>query len=510
MPGLPKINEDKLALLSKSKQDKALRALRDLENVAKEMPLAFYKPHGKQVPFHSFKVRRKLFLGGNQSGKTTAGVVDCLIQTIDKNILPDHLRPYRSFNGKAFRCWVGAPGREEIEDYIFDKINEWVPPSQLAGGSWKTAYDKQHHNLYFQNGGQWAFKTYEQETNKWGGATLDRVWFDEEPPKDKYGEGRIRTMRKGGDLVFTMTPTEGLTHMFEEYQPYLEEAERRGPGKEWISDDRVGLVLVDMDDNPVLSEEDKSEALRGFSNEEITARKSGKFVALHGLIYGSAYNEDIHEIDPLQQDAEGRYPDLENKNVVIGIDPGIRHACGVLWTYLDSRDRMVVFEEGYYKDMTIAQVCEEIHKVNAHYDIVPIYYVIDPASRNRQSQTGRSDQMEFADNGIVAIPGQNDVRPGINRVKTRFQNDALFHTSNCVELKKELRRYRWKKPPRTEDESKEVPVKKDDHLVDPLRYICMSRPYLPEEKPIDNETPDEKMRREHIESVARRPTEYVA
>lgn len=493
-------------MLPKKAQDRAVKNLRELEASRKANPLLFYnnpdvstKVHPKQPIFHRFDARRLVLLGGNQSGKTLAGAVDCLIQSVSKDYLPPHLQASRRYQGNRFKCWVGAPGREEIEDYIFDKIGEWVPPSELAGGSWKAAYDKQHHVLTMKNA-QWAFKTYEQETNKWGGATLDAVWFDEEPPKDKYGEARIRVMRRGGYLLFTMTPTEGLTHMFEEFQPYVERAEARGKGNEWCSDEEVGLILVDMDDNPWLTKEAKREALKGFSREEIQARKSGKFVALHGLVYGD-FDDEVHELPELDTDSGGGYPALQNSNIIIGIDPGIRHACGVLWTYLNSQDDLVCFEEGYYQGMTIGQVCKEIHAVNAHYDIQPIYYVIDPAARNRQSQTGRSDQMEFSDHGVVAIAGQHDVRPGINRVKERFQNNRLFITANCENLKMELRRYRWRKPPRTEDDAREVPVKKDDHLLDPLRYICMSRPYLPEEMVSEDETPDERKMRQHIESM---------
>lgn len=506
MPREIVIDEAKLALLPKRAQNRALKALQELELSRKQNPLLFYQPQDKQQYFHGFipkPIKRALFLGGNQSGKTTAGACDCLIQSVDKRLLPPHLFPYRRYLGKSFKCWVAAPGREEIEDYIFEKINEWVPPTELLGGSWKTAYDKQHHVLTLRNA-QWAFKTYEQETDKWGGATLDCVWYDEEPPKDKYGEGRIRVARREGYLLFTMTPTEGLTHMFEEFQPYLEKAEAKGKGKEFHEDDTAALVLVDMDDNKYLTEVAKREALRGFSREEMVARKSGKFVALHGLIYGD-FDKDIHEIPELEEDNAGHYPALANTNVIVGIDPGIRHACGVLWTYLTGDDTLVCFEEGYYQGMTIEQVCREIHHINTRYDIVPIYYVIDPAARNRQSQTGRSDQMEFADHGVITLAGQNDVRPGINRVKERFQNQRLFITANCDELKTELRRYRWRKPPRTEDDAKEIPVKRDDHLVDPLRYICMSRPYLPDEPVIDDLTPEQKRVRAHIEDVAKPP-----
>jgi phage terminase large subunit-like protein len=490
MPELPRLNQEKLELLGPKKREKALKALKELEHARRVCPPLFYQPHPKQELFHSFRTKNKVFLGGNQSGKTTAGIMDDIIQAVDEDVLPGHLRPYKKFR-PPFACWIAAGSREVVETVIFQKIEEWIPKEQLLGEEWRSAYDRQLHILHFKNGSKIYFRTYEQELDKWGGASIDRIHFDEEPPQGHLGEGRIRTMAKHGDLLFTMTPTEGLSHMFDWLSRYVERAENEGG---WMEDENLGLVLVDMDDNPHLDTEEKRLALTGFSREEIQARKHGKFVALHGLIYAE-FNKRNHVIPE-----EHTLP--SNRNVIVGIDPGIRHACGVIWTYLTPDDRMVAFEEGYYQDMTIREVCEQIHKVNAHYECQPIYYVIDPAARNRSSQTGRSDQMEFVDHGIVTIAGQNSVTAGINRVKERLENDHLMITANCENLISELQRYRWRKPPRTEDEGKEVPVKKGDHLLDSLRYVCASRPYLPKELVKDNETREQRRLRMHIESVS--------
>ena len=45
--------------------------------------------------------------------------------------------------------------------------------------------------------------------------------------------------------------------------------------------------------------------------------------------------------------------------------------------------------------------------------------------------------------------------------------------------------YRWKEPPRSQEETRPVPIKQDDHALDALRYAVMSRPYLPKEKVVD-------------------------
>ena len=67
-----------------------------------------------------------------------------------------------------------------------------------------------------------------------------------------------------------------------------------------------------------------------------------------------------------------------------------------------------------------------------------------------------------------------DLFSGINRVKSYFKNDRIFIFKNCVNLIKELKGYRWG--------NNDLPVKRDDHSLDELRYYIMTRPH--KDKPI--------------------------
>ena len=481
------IDPKKLERLPAHQRDAVYAAIKEIEYKRRTNPLAFYRPHPKQVRFHSFRHKVKVFAGGNQSGKTTAGIADDLIQAVDADVLPKHLRQFKKWK-PPFYCRVMAPSIQVVETVLFPKIQEMVPRGQLVGDSWTSAYDKQLRILHFKNGSMFNFFTYEQDKSKLGGWTGHRIHYDEEPPASFRGESQMRTMVRDGDEIFTMTPVEGLTWTFDEFGELCNEAE--DVEGNWAEEGEMGVVVVRMEDNPALTTAAIEHAVRGLSHEEREARRSGRFVAIHGLIYAD-YDPEEHFVP--------QRPLPKAINVVVGIDPGMRYACGVLWAYLTPDDTMVVFEEGYYQNMTVAQVAERVHLVNAEYEIEPIYYVIDPAARNRVNQTGRSDQMEFADHGILTIAGQNAVRPGINRVKERFQSSRLFVQTNCPHLDYELRRYRWRKPPLTDEDAREAPVKKDDHLLDALRYVIMSRPYLPESPNEKQETELEKMMREDEE-----------
>jgi phage terminase large subunit-like protein len=482
-----RIDREALGRLSGAQRDEAERVLKAIEEKRLRDPLAFYYPHPKQQFFHGFSAQTKCFFGGNQSGKTTAGLADDVIQAVDESALPEHLRKFKKFK-PPFLCRIMAESFPVLETTLIQKLRDLLPEDQLLGGSWKSAYEKDLRVLHFQNGSKFFFMTYEQEVRKMGGASIDRVHFDEEPPLAVFNECRLRVMAKSGDLLFTMTPVFGLTWSYDQLWGM------RGDqiAKDVFRGQDIEVVTVDMYDNPALSEKDIELALAGMSKEEKAARKEGRFVALHGLIYGD-FSKDRH--------VSAERPIPEHVNVVVGIDPGLRNAAAVVWAYLTPDDTMVAFHEGYYHGLTAKQVCEQIHETNEDFGINPIYYVIDPAARNKEHQTGRSTQMEYADNGIVTIAGQNSVSAGINRVRERFQTDRLFIQANCTNLIDELQKYRWKNPPRTGEDGKEAPVKKDDHLMDALRYAVMSRPYLPEVQEHRNESRLERAIREDMDRL---------
>jgi hypothetical protein len=294
-----------------------------------------------------------------------------------------------------------------------------------------------------------------------------------------------------------MTPLHGMSWVFDEiYEPW-----ERGQ----LNPEDARVVVVDMDDNPHLDRTTMARVLSGLSNEEREARKSGRFVSFAGLIY-SSFSTKSHVIPVLEVP--------RGVEVFCGIDPGYRHMCAVVFCYLDPDDRLVVFDEIAMQQQTIRVVCEEIKRRCMKWGVSPRQFIIDPASRNKNNQTGRSDQQEFADNGVVTIPGQNAVTAGINRVKERldFRNvrgqhePKLLIAAHCDELRSEFKRYRWvRESTRQENESKEAPVKKDDHLLDALRYVVMFRPLAPDrDLPGSSTTMKDRLLRASLRSLTSR------
>lgn len=498
IPGL-RINPEELAKLPASVQQQVAEQLGKAEELYRQNPLLGFEPHDKQVEFLSppFPPLR-FFAGGNRSGKTSCVIVYALINCIDADQVPAPLKQFRRWRGPV-RCRVVTPDlTSTLGGVIHEKIREYCPPGQLKGGGFDRAFDKVQRVLTFKNGSWIQFNSSEQDREKLGGTALHIVIYDEEPRQEVRNECLTRLIDYDGEELFALTPFSGMKWLFDEIYDPWERGELRS------EDGRV--VVVDMDDNPHLSESGKARALSQYSESEREARKSGRFVAFSGLIYPRWEQAIVPAIQRVPPGAE----------VFVGIDPGIRHMCAVLFGYLDAEDDMVIFDEIALRDGTFKDACDQIKRLQMRWGAVkddgtrdPLRYrwaVIDPAAKNRTGQTGRSDQMEFQEHGVATIPGQNDVRPGINRVLERLNAGRLHVTANCVELQKEFKRYRWVMDTgRGEGEAREAPVKKDDHLLDALRYMVMQRPMKPE-RPVAPEsmTQRDRLLRHHLRRLKSR------
>jgi phage terminase large subunit-like protein len=460
------IDLDALAALSEHDRELAEQELLEIERAFRANPLLGYEPHAKQIEFHSppFPPLRAFF-GGNRSGKTTATVVDSIIQAIDRDLVPDHLKRFKRWE-PPFHCRFVTPDLSmTLDGVLMERLRQHAPQEAFRGGTWDRAFNKQLRLLSFKNGSWFQFCSNDQDANKMGGAALHRVVYDEEPAERIRNECMTRLIDFNGEELFGMTPLDGMSFTFDEiYDPWQS-------GKLDPADGRV--VLVDMDDNPHLDPEGKRRALAKYKPLEREARKTGRFVSFAGLIYPE-FSRLKHVLPDLAELPRG-------VECFEGIDPGQRHMAAVLFCYLDADDRLTVYDEIAMQGKTVADVCKRIHQVRTKWNVQPRWTVIDPASRNKSHQTGRSDQQEYADHGVMTIAGQNSVSAGINRVKERLQTEGrLVVCAGCEELLGEFRRYRWSKSSRTEDESKEAPVKRDDHLLDVLRYVVMQRPMLPD------------------------------
>jgi len=199
-------------------------------------------PYDKQRSFHAAGAihRERLFMAGNQVGKTYCGAAETALH------LTGRYPPW--WEGKRFdkptRGWVGSDGYMAVREAAQKRLigppeveSDWgtglIPGDDLLAWSRASGVPNLLDNVtvqHYRNVGTNAepafekdgtsvlgFKSYDQGRAKWQGATLDFVWFDEEPDQDIYVEGVTRTNVTGGIVWLTFTPLKGYTALVQSF-----------------------------------------------------------------------------------------------------------------------------------------------------------------------------------------------------------------------------------------------------------------------------------------------------
>ena len=416
------------------------------------------KRHEKQIAFHKCLKRNRWVFGGNRSGKTECGAAECVY-------LARGVHPYRE-NKKDVAGWVVSLSAQVQRDVAQRKILAYLRPDQIEeivmiSGRRDSPENGVIDFIRVKNalGGSSVigFKSCDQGREKFQGASLDFVWFDEEPPRDIYEECRMRVFDRRGEIFGTMTPLKGLTFVYEEI--FLNRHD----------DPEIWYEFMEWSDNPWLSEEEIALLERSMDEVQLQSRRYGKFASSSGLVYPE-FDESVHVIEP--------FPIPKEWQDGISIDPGLNNPLAALWFAVDYDDNVYVVYEHFAAGRDIDYHAEEIEKVCALLDWKRdrrgrICALIDSAAKQRTLSGVKSVVELFYERGIVVNPDvDKDLFSGIARVKSYLKRGNgkpnLYIFSSCVNLIRELKGYFWG--------SGDVPRKSDDHALDALRYYLMTKP----------------------------------
>ena len=260
----------------------AVKAQRAAEN-----KLSHYRPYPKQAAFHEAggKHRERLFMCANRFGKTTGGAAELAF-----HLTGDYPEWW---NGRRFdkpvRAWAAGVTGETTRDVLQEKLmgppfreSEWgtgmIPKGAIAGVATSrgipAAIDTV--NVRHISGGlsSLQFKSYERGREKWQGAALEVVYFDEEPDEGIYSEGLTRTNETGGIVYLCFTPLLGVSAVV---QRFLSSSSAVHPDR--------AVVCATIDDAPHFSEADKARIAASYAPHEVEARTKGVPVLGSGRIF---------------------------------------------------------------------------------------------------------------------------------------------------------------------------------------------------------------------------------
>ena len=260
-----------------------------------ERVLRDYRPYAQQRAFHAAgrEHRERLFMAGNQLGKTLAGAAEFAMHLTGR--YPDWWRgrrferPIAALAGSETaeltrqsvqRLLLGPPADEQQWGTGLipgDDIVEWTRRRGVADAVDTIV-------VRHRSGGHSTahLKSYDQGRAKWQADTVHAVWFDEEPPLDVYSEGVTRTNATRGLVTLTFTPLLGVSAVVHRFL-YQESPDR-------------SVTTMTIDEALHYSAEDRARIVAAYPEHEREARARGTPALGSGRVFPVA--EERIQCDP--------------------------------------------------------------------------------------------------------------------------------------------------------------------------------------------------------------------
>lgn len=278
-----------------------LKILLELQKRSKE-PLNTFVPHAGQKKIFDCDWRNKkllVVLGGNRSGKTHVGAI--IAAQLALGMFKGQWKP------APLKIWLVALSFDMAEKILWEEKLKSIIPSRLIAKSPSFASNGDKC-ITFVNGSTIEFKSCEQGVDKFQGASVDYIQFDEEPPAQIYKECVARTVDCGGKILFTMTPTNGFSWSYNELYAASKE------------NDKIKIFNMSTYDNKDNIKADEMVQLEElYSDDEKKMRLYGDFINIGDRnIFEHSVLEKIYDtidagLEPFKAEISYDYP-IEDQN----------------------------------------------------------------------------------------------------------------------------------------------------------------------------------------------------
>ncbi len=451
-----------LASLSFSEKLELVQLLEEKARRTKQNLLATYKPYSKQVEFHKAGAdyRERLFMAGNQLGKTLSGAAEAAMHLTGK--YPDWWngrrwdRPITMLAGSESyeltrdgvqRLLIGPPLNEE------DWGCGYIPKAAILDTTRRAGVSGTLDSVTVRHvsGGASTLllKGYDQGRSKWQANTVDYVWFDEEPPEDVYLEGITRTNATGGSVAVTFTPLKGMSTVVARFIM---------PGDDPGAIYRT-VITMTIDDAEHYSAEERARIIASYPAHEREARTKGVPLLGSGRIFPIA--EESITVAPFE---------IPKHWVQIGgLDFGWDHpfgAAGCAW----DRDADVFYVTKVYREREATPI---IHSaaLKPWGAWLPWSWPHDGLQHDKGS--GEQLATQYRAQGLNMLPERatfddetNGVEAGLSDMLQRMQTGRWKVFSTCGEWFEEFRLYHRKDG---------KVVKERDDVISASRYALMMK-----------------------------------
>lgn len=469
----PAVNEcaDCLTGSASADSDTLILLQRQLElerrrlDLVKRFGLLYYRPYPKQDAFHrAGAIRHRMYRAGNRSGKSTMGAAeDC-----------SWLLGYRPFypKGDAART-AGIPQRANKGLVItndWDKVKE-IWSSEATGKIWKflpsgfvTGSTRNHSGaidtIVCENGSVLKFDVVESfKRNPLGAESSDWdfIHYDEPLPKDMRTAVARGLVDRGGSEWFTLTPLQELwiNDLFFPSDP------KDAKPDFWAE---VGSTY----DNPYLSPQGLVDFESSLTEDERQCRLHGLPLELSGLVY-KEFKKDVHVFKDVPHGWKGFNNPPSDYLIYTAIDTHPKTPHAVLFIAVGPSGLPIVYDEIFHH-CSATELSDLILTRLQGRRYVPSK--CEPAAWIEDPETGVSLAQVFLSKGLVVHKASKGKTHGILHLKGIFnQRDPLG-----LKFVPTVHRTLWEIQRYCYDTKTNLPVDKDDHMMENLYRLMINNP----------------------------------
>lgn len=434
----------------------------------------FYKPYPKQIEFFEAGARctQRMLLGGNRVGKTYSGSMETSYHLTGR--YPDWWKGHRFTH--PIDAWAASNTTQSTRDvlqYAYlgdvsitdingsggrkaygcgsiprDAIIEW---SRARGGANDSVDIVKVRHV---SGGvsTIGFKSYEQGRAKFQGAAKHWIHLDEEPDDQRiYNECVMRLAGEAvqGKLIITMTPLLGMTDVCLKF----------------LQNDGGNLynIQIGWQDVPHLSNAERDDLLSSMLPHEKEAREKGIPALGSGRVYTAT--EEQFVVDPFKLPDHWRF--------AYGMDFGWNNTAALFGALDPDSDTWYIYDEYKLGEKEPFYHSSVLKQKGATW----MAGVCDPAGQSSGQKDGESLIDLYTNDGLNLYLANNSVEAGLMEVLQRLHSGRLKVFSNNQKLISEYRTY-------ARDDKGKI-IKKNDHLLDAMRYLIMSGQSYAKQKPLE-------------------------
>ena len=439
------------------------------EKILRDSKLAMFVPNAKQTEFiEHAKWKRRAGFCGNRFGKSTIGVVeDCSWLLGERPYMPEgHPLRRAGIPAHGVKGLVLAEDWEKVREIFTEDKNEERPGKFFEYLSEDKIKHKQRNHLGVIEGmtienevdGRIRTSTIKFETvasfktspRSMESSDWDFIHVDEPIPNALWIAVSRGLIDRGGASWWLMT---SMTEPWM-YDEMIENCA--------LLPDLYWMFEASMDDNPLLTEQDKELFLAQLNPDELECRRKGKPLAHGRLCYGR-FDADRHiwkkEVPP--EGWTNWHTPPPEYYCCYAIDPHPQVCHAVLFVAVSPFGDIFVYDE-IFERCLISELAEKIKQRLARARFG--FGLCDPSAWVKNPDTGRRWVDTLYGAGLHVQQGSKDLGPGIIQVNDMLGSSRPFRVFPHLRVfLKEIRTWFFDK--------ENHPIDKDDHMMENLRRI---------------------------------------